>query len=110
MLSGIQSFRGCLHLFCEIREIIWKPLVPARNAVEVNSWGASSCGKFMQMQVDQVSKFVVLDIGSRGGLHRCWHNFAFPIEFYFFEPEPEGFEALSKLALPREPPGTSTMS
>jgi hypothetical protein len=49
----------------------------------------------MQMQVDQVSNIVVLDIGSRGGLHRSWHHFAFPIELYFFEPEPEGFEALS---------------
>jgi len=47
------------------------------------------------MQVDQVSNIVVLNIGSRGSLHRCWHHFAFPIELYFFEPEPEGFEALS---------------
>ena len=47
------------------------------------------------MQDEQVYNIVVLDIGSRGGLHRCWHHFAFPIELYFFEPEPEGFEALS---------------
>ena len=74
---------------------MWRLEIPARNAAEVNPRRASSCGKLVQMQVDQVNNIVVLDIGSRGGLHRCWHHFAFPIELYFFEPEPEGFEVLS---------------
>lgn len=40
----------------------------------------------------------VLDIGGRGGLHRCWHQFAFPLEYYSFEPEPEEYARLKENA------------
>lgn len=40
----------------------------------------------------------VLDIGGRGGLHRCWNQFAFPLEYFSFEPEPEEYVRLLEIA------------
>jgi FkbM family methyltransferase len=44
------------------------------------------------------TRVTVFDIGGRGGMHRCWSHFSYPLAYYSFEPDPEEFTALSKLA------------